>query len=169
MARVRLFVKDTETAFLRSEVIKQGDRAIDQAKFELPLCNNIEPNNDIKYVQDIVNLRDLKLMLTTDCSTGDDSGFDHHANGFTNIPTYLTRFEFENNVNDTGCICSTATVFCGCATFTCGKVGNGVTTRAFDFDGTRYITIDNECKYDFRQDQKWTLSTWFYPVWVIHF
>ena len=164
MARVRLFVKDTETTFLKSTVTKQGDRAIDQAKIYLPTCNNVEPNNDIKYVQDIASLTDLKLMLTTDCSTGDDSGYDHHANGFINIPTYLTRFEFENNVNDTGCLCSTATINCGCATFTCGKVGNGVTTRAFCFDGTRYITLNNECKYDFRQDQNWSISTWVYPT-----
>jgi len=164
MARVRLFVKDTETTFLKSVITKQGDRAIDQAKIFLPLCNNVEPNNDIKYVQDIASLSDLKLMLTTDCSTGDDSGYDNHANGFTNVPSYLTRFEFENNVVCTGCLDVTATVNCGCATFTCGKVGNSATTRAFCFNGARYITLGCECKYDFRQDQNWSLSAWVYPT-----
>ncbi len=164
MARVRLFVKDTETTFLKSIITKQGDRAIDQAKIELPLCNNVEPNNDVKYVQDIASITDLKLMLTTDCSTGDDSGYDNHANGFSNIPSYLTRFEFENNLCDSGCLDSTATVVCGCATFTCGKVGNSATTRSFCFDGTRYLTLDNECKYNFRQDQNWSISGWVYPT-----
>jgi len=159
MARTKLFINGTDSIFLSSEIKLQGDRGIDQASFKLPPNVNSNSNDNIEYLQDIVCLVDLKAYLAFDDSLGDESGFSHDGLGFNNIPTFKSKWKFECNLADDGECNNTLTVTCGCATFTCGKVGCG---KAFLFNGTRYLTAPNECNYDFQHFNKFSLAGWIF-------
>jgi len=163
MARAKFFINGAQKQLVKSIVTKQGCRAIDQACFTIPHTINVEVDNDLHYIQDIVDLTNLKGMWTFDCHTGDESGYEHHGAGLVNIPSALIRYEFDRCCNISTATLPLTAVICGCGTnvyTSCSKVG----CKAFCFNGCSSLIIPCECKFDFRQDQKWSIALWIYPT-----
>jgi len=163
MARAKFFINGSQKPIIKSIVTKMGCRQIDQACFTIPHTINVEVDNCLHYIQDIVDLKNLKGMWTFDCHTGDESGYEHHGAGLVNIPSSIVRYEFNRCCNlSTSTLPLTAVKNCaGTNLYTCGsKVG----CKAFCFNGLTSLAIPCECRFDFRQDQRWSFSTWIYPT-----
>lgn len=156
MTRVKLFKNNEIKKILKSEVTREGERGTDQASIHFPPNVNVQTNDKVTYIQDIIDLGCLCGFYGFEKSVGDQSGHDNHVRGFINVPSFLSRFEFECNLNCTGTGNNNGTIICGCETYTCGKVG----CSAFCFNGTRYITVANECEYDFERDNKFSVALW---------
>jgi len=156
MGRVKHFINRVDKTVLDSTITKQGSRGTDQAKFSLlPSCN-VVTNDDFVYLQDIIDLGCLCGFYGFEKSVGDQSGHCNHIRGFVNVPSALSRFEFECNLTCTGTGNNNGTMAAGCETYVTGKVG----CKAFCFEGTRYITVANECEYDIERDNKFSISAW---------
>jgi len=156
MTRVKLFINDVEKKLLKSEVIKEGTRAIDQSHFSLPSFVNAEVNDKINFLQDTADLADLKAIYNFQRSIGDESGFNHNGVGFVAIPQSVTRFKFDNNLIGEGLQNNDATVESGTAKFTTAKVG----TNSFDFDGSTHLSVAEETDYDFETGNKFSITFW---------
>jgi len=156
MTRVKVFKNNEAQTIIKSEVKREGERATDQASIHFPPNVNVQTNDKLTYIQDIIELCCLDGFYGFEKSVGDQSGHDNHVRGFINVPSFLSRFEFECNINCTGTGNNNGIMGAGCATFTCGKVG----CKAFCFDGVRYITILNECEYDIERDNRFSVALW---------
>ncbi len=166
MAVVKFFVNDVKRQLHKAEISREGSRAIDQAKISVPPETPIESSDQVTYVQDMVSLDANRLLFNFCQHIKDESGYKHNAIGHTDFPSACSFWDFQNAFADTGKDQNTTIVVCGCATYAAGKVRcTGATDRAFLFDGTRHLSVDStSLDYDFRQDTKWTVSTWFFPT-----
>ena len=54
MTRVKVFVNDVNTKIISTEVKREGDRGIDEARIEFPLCATVEVSDTIQIVQDSI-------------------------------------------------------------------------------------------------------------------
>jgi len=173
MARAKIFVNDFPRQLIKASVTREGNRAIDQAKFivcpETPIC----VTDQVVYVQDMVNLDRNSLIYNFCQHIKDESGYQHNPLGHTDFPSSISHWDFQCTNEDIGKLQNTATEHpCDCmcvpipSVYISGKVmcNNDVNDRAISFACMRYLTIDNECDYDLRQDQKWSMSTWVYPT-----
>ena len=173
MTRARIFVNDFPRQLIKASVTREGNRAIDQAKFIVCPATPICVTDQVVYVQDMANLDRLNLLYNFCQHIKDESGYQHHPLGHTDFPSALSHWDFQCTVEDLGKLQNTATELpldCMCvetpSVFTCGKVmcNNDVNDKAILFACMRYLTIEDECEYDLRQDQKWTMSAWVYPT-----
>ena len=56
----KLFINSVEKTLYESDLTKEGERAIDQIKLKVPKVVNPAVNQEVKYLQDMV---DSKLVL----------------------------------------------------------------------------------------------------------
>ncbi len=173
MAVARIFVNDFPRQLIKASVSREGSRAIDQAKFivcpETPIC----VTDQVVYIQDMVNLDRNNLLFNFCFHVKDESGYQHHPIGHTDFPSAESHWDFQCTVIDIGRLQNAATEHpCDCmcvpipSVFTSGKVmcNNDVNDRAILFECCRYLTVIDECEYDLRQDQRWSMSVWVYPT-----
>ncbi len=173
MPHAKLFINNTRRALVKATVSREGCRAIDQAKFVVPPETPVDASDTIVYVQDMVNVFDNTLLFNFCEHVKDESGYNHHPDGHTDFPSSLSHWDFQNTTEDIGTLRNTATELpldCMCvetpSVYIAGKVmcNNDVNDRAIVFACCRYLTIADECEYDLRQDQRWSMSAWLYPT-----
>ena len=160
MGRVKLFIDDVEKTILESVINKQGERGVDQSKFVLPSNVNVCTNDTVEYIHDIVETSNLKAVWAFDHLAGDESGNDNHALGFSSVPSHISRWEFECNLNDSGLNNNILVqCCCGATCFATGKVG----CTAIRFNGCTSFKAGGaaESCYDVEHDQKFSGSLWF--------
>jgi len=81
MALVKLILDGTTTAILSSSLEKQGERAIDQFKFQLPTHRSATINDSVTYLQDIANLEYLTAIYNFQGILSDESGNSNNGTG----------------------------------------------------------------------------------------
>ncbi len=163
LGRVKFFINGVEKTLLKSTVTKQGERGVDQSKFVIPSNVNAETNCTVEYIHDIVDTKFLKGMWAFDHLAGDESGNANHSIGFSNIPSFVSRWAFECNVIDSGLNNNSLVVCaCGTTTYVAGKLGD----KAVQFDGcTSFVAgICAESCYDIEHYQRFSGSLWFNPA-----
>ena len=69
----------TRRTLLRSELSKEGDRAIDQITVDLPKNETVGINDKLYCVQDFVEVDDLSLLLNFQLNVKDESGTFNHG------------------------------------------------------------------------------------------
>ena len=166
MAVVKFFVNDVKRQLHKAEISREGSRAIDQAKIQVPAETPIESTDTLTYVQDMVELCTNRLLFNFCQHVKDESGYKHHPIGHADFPTACSFWDFQNTTCDTGKDQNTTTEVCGCSVFIAGKVRDtGAIDRAISFACCRHLTVSNaNCDYSFRKDTKWTLATWVFPT-----
>ena len=160
MGRIEIRINNVKKTLIESVVNKQGDRGVDQSKFVVPPNVNANSNDTIEYIHDTADLTNLKAYWSFDHLAGDESGNQNHALGFANIPSHVSRWQFECDLLDTGLNNNTLQLSCcGTTTFAAGKVG----CKAILFDGcTSFVAGEcAEADYDFEHYQKSSGSLWF--------
>ncbi len=172
MPHAKLFINNTRRPLLKATVTREGCRAIDQAKFTVPPETPVDASDNIVYVQDMVNVFENTLLFNFCDHVKDESGYNHHPDGHTDFPSALSHWDFQCTTTCTGTLNNTATELpldCMCcetpSVYAVGKVMcSGAVDRAILFACCRYLTIADECEYDLRQDQRWSMSAWLFPT-----
>jgi len=165
MAYAKFFVNCIERDLLKSKVTREGSRAIDLGRFDVPTTTPVCASDTITYVQDMVCLSDNRLLFNFCQHVKDESGYRHHSIGHTDFPAPLSFWDFQCVTTDCGSLQNTATEVCGASVYAAGKVRcSGTTDRAISFACMRHLTISCECDYDFNQDQRFSLATWVFPT-----
>ena len=59
MAIVKLFINSVEKNLYESDLTKEGERAVDQIRLVVPKAVDVTVNQEIKYLQDIVDMTKL--------------------------------------------------------------------------------------------------------------
>ena len=59
MAIVKLFINDIEKNLHSVSLTKEGERAVDQIRIEVPKSVSVNVNQEIKYLQDMVDITKL--------------------------------------------------------------------------------------------------------------
>ena len=55
MAFVKLFINSIEKTLYEADLTKEGERAIDQIRLKVPKVVNPSVNQEVKYLQDMVD------------------------------------------------------------------------------------------------------------------
>ncbi len=77
MAIVKLFVDNVEKNLHEVELTKEGERAIDQIRLKVPKAVSVAVNQELKYLQDMVDLTKLICVYNLQGNTEDESGYSH--------------------------------------------------------------------------------------------
>jgi len=86
MAIVKLFVEGVEKNLHEVELTKEGERAIDQISLKVPKAVSVSVNQEIKYLQDMVDITKLITVYNFQGNAEDESGYEH--NGTASNLTY---------------------------------------------------------------------------------
>ena len=159
MARVQLRVNNENKTLIESVVTREGDRAIDQTTFTVPLGSTVCVSDCISITQDAVNLNGIVGAYMMQGDTLDESGRCNNAVGAVQTP--------RKDVNIIWCSTCSSPTSCGFreltitenGTVTC--VAGKVNIKGLCFDGTcDYLTIIPECIFDLDQTTPFSFSAW---------
>jgi len=159
MARVNVLVNNTITKVVSTEVKREGERAIDEAKIVLPAGPAICIGDKIQVIQDAVDLNCMVGAYMMQGNTKDESGLCNNSFGSGDRPVVDVRLLWCST-------CSAPVNFGirelvvtdnGSSTCATGKAF----TKAICYCGTcDYSTISCECIFDIDQTTQLTLSAW---------
>ena len=79
MAIVKLFINNVEKSLHEVELTKEGERAIDQIQLKVPKNVSVIVNQELKYLQDMVDLTKLISVYNMQGNAEDESGYSHHG------------------------------------------------------------------------------------------
>ena len=79
MAYVKLILNGTTVTPLRCRLTKEGDRAIDQIRVDIPYNESVSTNQDLIWLQDYTSLTSLKGVWNFQTSVKDESGNNNHG------------------------------------------------------------------------------------------
>ena len=85
MAIVKLFINSVEKSLYEADLTKEGERAVDQIRIKVPKAVAVTVNQDIKYLQDIVDMTRLIAVYNIQGNTEDEGGY-----GYDGTATSLT-------------------------------------------------------------------------------
>ena len=88
MAFVKLFINSIEKTLYEADLTKEGERAIDQIRLKVPKVVNPEVNQEIKYLQDMVDIGKLIAVYNLQGNVEDEGGYGH--DGVATSLTYGT-------------------------------------------------------------------------------
>ena len=77
MAFVKLFINSIEKTLYEADLTKEGERAIDQIRLIVPKLVNPEVNQEIKYLQDMVDIGKLIAVYNLQGNVEDEGGYGH--------------------------------------------------------------------------------------------
>ena len=75
MTNVSLFIEDVKKDFANTFIVKEGDRAIDEADVTLPASVDVSTNDKIVIIQDMVPVDTLSAIYNFNESVIDESGY----------------------------------------------------------------------------------------------
>ena len=159
MARVKVLVNNVTTPVIETQVKLEGERAIDESILVFPAGSSVCVSDEIKILQDAVDLNCIVGMYNFQGEVLDESGLDN--DGYGAIAT--TRRDLQLKFCTTSCTIisdgyrEACIIGNGAPVGTCGKLN----TKAIDFDGCNdYVTVGAECVYDFDQTTPFSVSAW---------
>ena len=79
MAFVKLFINSIEKTLYEADLTKEGERAIDQIRLKVPKVVNPVVNQEIKYLQDMADTRNLIAVYNLQGNVEDEGGYSHHG------------------------------------------------------------------------------------------
>ena len=79
MTFVKLFINSVEETVYESDLTKEGERAIDQIKLQVPKSVNPIINQELKFIQDMVDASDLIAVYNLQGNVEDEGGYSHHG------------------------------------------------------------------------------------------
>ena len=79
MTFVKLFINSVEETVYESDLTKEGERAIDQIKLKVPKSVNPAINQELKFIQDMVDASDLIAVYNLQGNVEDEGGYSHHG------------------------------------------------------------------------------------------
>ena len=79
MTFVKLFINSVEETVYESDLTKEGERAIDQIKLKVPKSVNPVINQELKFIQDMVDASDLIAVYNLQGNVEDEGGYSHHG------------------------------------------------------------------------------------------
>jgi len=79
MAFVKLFINSVEKTLYEADLTKEGERAIDQIKLKVPKAVNPIVNQELKYLQDMADIRNLIAVYNLQGNVEDEGGYSHHG------------------------------------------------------------------------------------------
>jgi len=85
MAIVKLFINNVEKSLYEVDLTKEGERAVDQIRIKVPKAVAVTVNQEIKYLQDIVDTTRLISVYNFQGNTEDEGGY-----GYDGTATSLT-------------------------------------------------------------------------------
>lgn len=159
MARVKVLVNNIPKKVISSQVKLEGERAIDESNITFPACSAVSVGDEIRVIQDAVDLTGLVGGYNFQGCVIDESGLCN--NGFGSISSPRKDMDLiwcnsqlipkSDGYRD---LCLTGF---GCITCAPGKVY----TKAINFDGCNdYITIAPETIFDIDQTTTFSFATW---------
>jgi len=77
MAIVKLFINSVEKTLYEVDLAKEGERAVDQIRLKVPKSVAVTVNQEIKYLQDIVDLSKLIAVYNFQGNTEDEGGYGY--------------------------------------------------------------------------------------------
>lgn len=83
MALVKFFVNEYERNLIEADVLLEGERGVDIAKFKIRPDQTVNNSDEIYYIQDIVDTLYLRGMWNFQGSTRDESGYQQDGNDGT--------------------------------------------------------------------------------------
>jgi len=158
VARVKVLINNSNRNVISTEVTREGERATDQSEISLTACASACVSDDIKIIQDAVDLTCIVGAYMMQGTVKDESGLCNNAFGAVARPRVDSQLLW-------CCSCSVPANFgyrelvvcdTGCSTCATGKVA----TKAICFDGCNYISYTCESIFDFDQTTPWTTSAW---------
>jgi len=88
MAIVKLFINSVEKTLYEVDLTKEGERAVDQIRLKVPKAVAVTVNQEIKYLQDIVDISKLIAVYNFQGNAEDEGGYGY--DGTTTSLTYGT-------------------------------------------------------------------------------
>ena len=79
MASVKFLVEGVSKTILSVSLEKQGERGIDQIKVDIPGNMTVGVNDNVLYIQDILNVTNLSAIYNLQGSVKDESGNNNHG------------------------------------------------------------------------------------------
>ena len=79
LAFVKLFINSIEKTLYEAELTKEGERAIDQIRLKVPKVVNPAVNQEITYIQDMVDTGKLIAVYNLQGNVEDGGGYNHHG------------------------------------------------------------------------------------------
>ena len=79
MAFVKLFINSIEKTLYEADLTKEGERAIDQIKLKVPKSVNPAINQELKYLQDMADTKNLIAVYNLQGNVEDEGGYSHHG------------------------------------------------------------------------------------------
>ena len=77
MAFVKLFINSVEKTLYEADLTKEGERAIDQIKVKVPKVVNPTVNQELKYLQDMADIKNLIAVYNLQGNAEDEGGYGH--------------------------------------------------------------------------------------------
>ena len=77
MGIVKLFINSVEKQLYESRLTKEGERAVDQIKLIVPKSVAVDVNQELKYLQDIVDTQNLISVYNMQGNVEDEGGYGH--------------------------------------------------------------------------------------------
>ena len=88
MALVKLLINSVEKTLYDSDLTKEGERAVDQITVKVPKAVNPTINQELKYLQDMADIKNLIAVYNFQGNVEDEGGYEH--DGVATSLTYGT-------------------------------------------------------------------------------
>ena len=75
MTHVTLFLNDIKKSFVSSEILREGDRAIDEAEINVPPTVDVNTNDKVIIIQDMIPIDNLSAIYNFSEQLTDESGY----------------------------------------------------------------------------------------------
>ena len=159
MARVKVLINNVERKVLSTQVVREGERAIDQSNITFPVCAAVCISDEILIIQDAIDLNNLVGAYMMQGCVKDESGLANDSFGSITRPPVDVRLLWcnSNSVPANFGIRELCVTDNGSSTCAPGKAFN----KAICFCGTcDYSTLNCESIFDIDQTTQLTLSAW---------
>ena len=90
MVTVSVFVEDIKKSFVETKIIKEGDRAIDEADIIFPPTVDVNTNDKVVIISDMVSVDNLSAIYNFNETVIDESGHLNKATASAGL-TYIDR------------------------------------------------------------------------------
>ena len=79
MALAKVIINNIASTLITASLTKEGERAVDQMRISIPKSTTITVNQEIKYIQDMVDTGRLIAIYNFQGNVEDESGYSYHG------------------------------------------------------------------------------------------